>query len=130
MVSKNFASWNKNHFKLQAGMTLLEVILALALAGLSAAVLGASFRQATHTREQLNGRVTAQILGAGKLAELTGGSELGNSGVFPEPYQKFNWVASEEKTETGLSVVSIAVEWKRGNTLSRKTLQGYREPEE
>ncbi len=121
---------SQNKLKSQAGMTLLEVVLALALTGVSATVLVASFMQATHTRDQLNGRVTAQILGAGKLAELTGGSELGNSGTFPEPYQKFKWIAREEKTEIGLHVVWITVEWRRGNVLSQKTLVGYRTPEE
>lgn len=116
--------------KSQAGMTLLEVLLALALTGISAAVLGASFIHATHTREQLNGRVTAQILGAGKLSELIAGSELGNSGTFPEPYDKFDWTAREETTESGIHVVSITVEWRRNNDVSRKTLVGYRAPDE
>jgi prepilin-type N-terminal cleavage/methylation domain-containing protein len=120
----------KERLKLQHGMTLLEVLLALALTGLSAAILGASFMQGTHTREQLNGRVTAQILGTGKLAELIAGSELANSGTFPEPYTKFNWTAREETEENGIRAIRITVEWKRNNTLSQKTLVGYGEPKE
>ncbi|NLW46391.1 MAG: type II secretion system protein [Firmicutes bacterium] len=120
----------KERLKLQQGLTLLEVILALALTGISAAVLGASFIQGTHTREQLNGRVTAQIIGAGKLAELIAGSELANSGTFPEPYHKFNWTAREETEENGIHVIRLTVEWSRNNTLSQKTLVGYVEPKE
>lgn len=110
-------------------MTLLEVVLTLALTSVSAEVLVASFMQTTYTRERLNGRVIAQILGAGKLAELIGGSELSNSGVFSEPYQKFGWKAREETTEAGITVIFLTVEWSRGNDLSQKTLRGYREPE-
>lgn len=110
-------------------MTLLEVVITVALTGISAAVLVASFMQTAYTREKLNGRVTAQILGAGKLAELTGGSELGNSGVFPEPYQKFKWTAQEETIDAGITAILLTVEWSRGNELAQKTFQGYREPE-
>lgn len=120
----------KERFNFQQGMTLLEVLLALALAGISAAVLSASFIHAVHTREQLNGRVTAQILGAGKLAELIAGSELGNSGTFPEPYQKYKWTAWEETEENGIRVIKITVEWKRNHDRSQKNLIGYGEPKE
>ncbi|MGE5605161.1 MAG: hypothetical protein ACM3YE_05660 [Bacteroidota bacterium] len=113
----------------EAGMTLLEVLLTLALTGISAGVLVAVFMQTVHTREQLNGRVTAQILGACKLAELGGRGELGNSGVFSEPYRKFRWTAQEEELEGGASVIYLTVEWSRGNDLLQKTFRGYREPE-
>ena len=113
----------------EAGMTLLEVLLTLALTGMSAGVLIAVFMQTAHTREQLSGRVTAQILGASKLAELAGGSELGNSGDFLEPYEKFSWMAQEDKLEGGTSVIFLTIEWSRGNDLSQKEFRGYREPE-
>lgn len=129
MMPKTISCRIKDKFGSQAGMTLLEVILTLALTGVSAAVLVASFMQTIHTREQLNGRVTAQILGAGKLAELAGGGELGNSGVFTEPYQKFRWIAREEKMKNGTSVIFLTVEWSRGNASLQKTFLGYREPE-
>ncbi len=110
-------------------MALLEVVLTLALTCVSATVLVASFKQTVYTREQLSGRVTAQILGAGKLAELIGGSEMSSSGAFSEPYQKFRWTAREEEMEAGIIAVFLTVEWSRGNELSQKTFRGYREPE-
>ena len=116
--------------KFQQGMTLLEVLLAIALTGISAAVLSASFMHAAHTREQLNGRVTAQILGAGKLAELIAGSELANSGTFPEPYHKYRWTAWEETEENGIRAIRLTVEWRRNQDLSQKILVGYGEPKE
>ena len=115
--------------RLQSGMTLLEVLLTLALTGMSAGVLVAVFMQTVHTREQLNGRVTAQIMGASKLAELGGRGELGNSGVFPEPYQRFRWVAQEDRLDGGTLAISLTVEWSRGNDLAQKTFRGFREPE-
>lgn len=130
MIFRTLRGRIQDKFKSQAGMTLLEVLLAIALTGVSATVLAASFIQAAYTREQLNGRVTAQVLGNGKLAELTGGSELGNSGVFFEPYQKFSWTSREEKTETGITVVFLTVEWRRGNELQQKTLVDYQATEE
>ncbi len=129
MTFKKFISRIKNKFKSQSGMTLLEVVLTMALAGASASVLVATFMQAVHTQERLNGRVTAQILGAAKMAELTGGGEMGNSGVFSEPYQKYSWVAREEKTEAGASMIFLTVEWSRGDETAQKTFRGYREPE-
>ncbi len=113
----------------EVGMTLLEVLLTLALTGMSAGVLVAVFMQTTHTREQLNGRVTAQILGACKLAELGGRGELGNSGEFSEPYRKYKWIAQEDKLEGGTSVIFLTVEWSRGNDLAQKSFRGHREPE-
>lgn len=108
---------------------MLEVLLAITLTGLAVAALTGSFLQATHTQKQLNGRVIAHILGAGKLAELTGGSELASSGVFPEPYQRYQWTAREEKTGNGMIAVSVTVEWSKGNESVQKTLVGYKEPE-
>jgi prepilin-type N-terminal cleavage/methylation domain-containing protein len=120
----------KERLKFQQGMTLLEVLLALALTGISAAVLSASFINAAHTRERLNGRVTAQILGAGKLAELIAGSEFANSGTFPEPYHQYKWTAWEETEENGIRAIRITVEWRRNHDRSQKTLVGYGEPKE
>jgi len=110
-------------------MTLLEVLLTLALTAMSAGVLVAVFMQTTHTRERLNGRVTAQILGACKLAELGGRGELGNSGEFPEPYRKYRWTAQEDKLEGGVTTIFLTVEWSRGNGLAQNNFRGYREPE-
>ena len=113
----------------EAGMTLLEVLRTLALTGISAGVLVAVFMQTAYTREHLNGRVTAQILGASKLAELGGRGEMGNSGEFFEPYRKYSWTAQEEKLDGGVTAIFLTVEWSRGNDLSQKTFRSYREPE-
>ncbi len=129
MMLKAFIRRIREKFRLQSGMTLLEVVLTLALTGMSAGILVAVFMQTVHTREQLNGRVTAQIIGACKLAELGGRGELGNSGVFPEPYQNFNWIAQEDKLDGGTVAIFLTVEWNRGNGLAQKTFLGYREPE-
>ncbi|NLY74817.1 MAG: hypothetical protein GX075_05900 [Firmicutes bacterium] len=117
----------KDRFKFQSGMTLFEVLMALTLTGLSGAVLAASFAQSAHTRRLLEGRVTAQILGIGKIAEIINGSELGNSDYFPEPYRKYRWIAREEELENGLTAILLTVEWSRGNEKFQKTLVGYKE---
>lgn len=101
--------------------------MALTLTGLSGAVLAASFAQSAHTRRLLEGRVTAQILGIGKIAEIINGSELGNSDYFPEPYRKYRWIAREEELENGLTAILLTVEWSRGNEKFKKTLVGYKE---
>lgn len=118
-----------NKLTSQSGFSLLEVLLAVTLTGLAAAVLTGSFLLATHTQKQLNGRAMAQILGASKLAELTAGSELTSSGVFPEPYQRFYWTSREEKAGNGMIAVFLTVEWSRGNESVQKTLVGYKEPD-
>lgn len=118
----------RNRLVSQSGFSLLEVLLAITLTGLAAAALTGSFLQTTYTQKQLNGRVIAHILGAGKLAELTGGSELAGSGVFSEPYQQYQWWAREEKTGNGMIAVFLTVEWSKGNEKAQKSLVGYKEP--
>ena len=111
------------------GYTLVEVILVLALAGLMVTSLSASFVQSVFIQKKLAGRLTAMVLGEGKLAELEQGSEPTNSGNFPKPYEKFTWVEQEETADDGTKVIHLTVEWRDLNVARSITLQGYRTQE-
>lgn len=116
----------RRFLKKSDGFTLIEVLLALALMSLIIAVLTSSFMQIIHTQEMLNGRITAAVLGAGKLAELEQGSEMGNSGTFLEPYQKYRWLSREETLENGSRTIILTVEWDGVNRHKhQKVFQGF-----
>lgn len=110
------------------GFTLIEVILALSLAGLMFAALSGSFAHTVHTQKLLNGRVTAIILGQGKLAELEAGAESGSSGEFPAPHGNFKWFATEESGDDGSATITLTVEWgdDHGSAIRRKVFTGRR----
>lgn len=116
-----------NNLKNSAGFSLLEVMVTLSMAGLVIAALSSSFIQNIYTQQQLNGRITAAILGRSKLAELVTGSEPGLRGEFPEPYKQFKWQATEEKDGEGIEAITLTVEWRNKNAAPRQaTLKGYR----
>jgi len=111
----------------ESGFSLLEVLLALMLAGLATAVLAFSYQQAAHLQKSIEGRIVASVLGNSKLAELQEGSEPLDSGSFPAPYQRYRWVAREETDENGRDLIVLTVQWGDGNhTAYQKVFQAYR----
>jgi prepilin-type N-terminal cleavage/methylation domain-containing protein len=97
------------------GYSLLEVLVALALAGLTTGTIALAWQQSIHLQSLLDGRVTATVLGMSKLAELEAGSEKLSSGEFPPPYERYRWIAQEEGTASGSTVVNLTIKWSGGN---------------
>jgi prepilin-type N-terminal cleavage/methylation domain-containing protein len=113
--------------KAQKGFTLLETIVAVALAGLALGVLTQVFVQSTYTQRQLAGRVMAVVLGTGKLGELACRADTSNSGVFPAPYQQYHWSFQTTTLDNGVEAQELVVEWSEINgPTRRKTLRQYR----
>jgi prepilin-type N-terminal cleavage/methylation domain-containing protein len=120
----------KNRVKTRAGFTLLETVAAVSLAGVVIAILVQVFVQSIYTQKQLAGRVTAVILGAGKLNELVRQAETAAFGVFPVPYQHYRWECRTERQAGGLEKLELVVEWsEKDGLLRKKTLQYYRPAE-
>jgi prepilin-type N-terminal cleavage/methylation domain-containing protein len=120
----------KNKDWLENGFTLLEVLIAITITGLLIAVFADTFVQITQNQSLIKERVTAVMIGRGKLAELTYGSEVGLSGDFTEPYLKYHWTAAEESQVDGSKKIDITVKWRDGHGFSHQTkLVGYRYPE-
>jgi len=97
-----------------SGFSLIEVLVAITLSGTILAVLVSSFMQSAFTQQKIAGRLVATIIGAGKLAELEQGSEMGLSGNFLAPYQDYQWYATEENASDDSVMISLTVEWKEG----------------
>ncbi len=112
------------------GFTLLEVLVALSLAGTIIAVLAQSFMQSAFTQQKIGGRVAAMVVGAGKLAELERGAELALSGNFEEPYENYKWYASEDTAPDESVIITLTVEWKESGTTNvhKTSFKGFREP--
>ncbi len=112
-----------------AGFTLMEVLVAITVTGLMVSVFTAAFLHLTRVQQNLSGRITALIIGEGKLAELEQGSELYSSDEFPEPYRNFKWQATEESISSG-KLITLTVEWRDKDAVTRRTvLTGYRSSE-
>lgn len=103
-----------NNSRKTGGFSLLEVLIAIVLSGTVLTILASSFIQSAYTQQKIGGRVTAVILGAGKLAELEQGSELSLSGDFLPPYQNYNWYAGEETAPDESIILNVVVQWKDG----------------
>ena len=113
-----------------AGFTLLEVLIAITVTGLVITVFSNIIIQTTQSQRLLEERLTAAVIGRGKLAELICGGESGLSGDFAVPYQKFKWNASEESLTDGSVKITLTVEWRDGRDYSRQAgFTGYRYPE-
>lgn len=113
------------------GFSLVEVLIALVLAGTVLSILASSFMQSAFTQQKIAGRVSAAIIGAGKLAELEQGSELSLSGDFLPPYQNYYWFASEETAPDDSVIITLTVEWKDGgskNNVHQIFFKGFRPP--
>lgn len=111
----------------ESGFSLLEVLLALILAGTTTAVLAFSYQQAVHLQKSVEGRVTAAVLGGSKLAELQEGSEPLDAGVFPVPYQRYRWAAREEADGNGRELIVLTVQWGDGNGATyQREFKAYR----
>lgn len=116
--------------KNESGFTLLEVVAVLALAGVMTAVIVNSFLQSSFTQQQLTGRLTAVMLGEGKLAELINNAEADRNAKFPEPYKDYSWSAETDTLDNGMTAVKVTVKWSgRDGKLRKKVFQGtYCEP--
>ena len=110
------------------GLSLMEVIIALAILGLALAAIGELIRVGAHNAEASRKRTTAQLLCENKLAEIKAGW-LGQSSTLPtgqmmrpqpvgpvefEPHetdQPWMYTVNVEPGETeGLLVVEVIVE--------------------
>jgi prepilin-type N-terminal cleavage/methylation domain-containing protein len=121
---------NRINFFNTRGMTLLEVLAALVLAGIVLAVLQTSLAQSVFTQSSLSGRLAVISLGESKLAELEVGAEPASSGEFPAPYQKLSWRAFEETDNAGMIRITLTVEWRDpSGALRQKPFYGRRDPE-
>jgi prepilin-type N-terminal cleavage/methylation domain-containing protein len=109
----------------QSGFSLFEVLAVLTLMGVILAVITTSFIQSSATQQQLAGRLTAVVLGEGKLAELLAGAEAASSGKFDAPYANYSWESQNEVQESGMSIVAVTVEWSgRDGKLRQKVIKG------
>ncbi|MGD9153989.1 MAG: prepilin-type N-terminal cleavage/methylation domain-containing protein [Bacillota bacterium] len=111
--------------KRQAGFSLFEVLAVLTLLGVVITVITASFLQSTATQQHLKGRLTALVLGEGKLAELLCGAEETTSGQFAAPYDDYAWESQSDEEESGMSLVAVTVKWSgRDGKLRQKVIKG------
>ena len=97
----------------RAGMTLLEVILAIAILGGSLAVLGELVRVGTRSARAAQVLSTAQLLADSIVAEITAGITAAESteGVVDD-YGGFRWsyvVQIEQVDQQGLLAVAVTV---------------------
>jgi prepilin-type N-terminal cleavage/methylation domain-containing protein len=120
----------KNKYPRDAGFTLLEVLIAITITGLLITVFTGSFVQIVQSQSLLKDRMTAVIIGQGKLAELVYGSESGLSGDYGEPYQRYQWIAAEESLPDGSKKIDLTVKWRDSRGFFHQTvLGGFRYPE-
>jgi type II secretory pathway pseudopilin PulG len=110
-----------------AGFSLLEVVAVIAMTGVITAALVNSYIQTSYTQHQLTGRVTALVLGEGKLAEILSGSEQANYGEWPDrdSNRTYHWRVQKETGDNELILVTLTVEWRgRNGSLRHKTFEG------
>ncbi len=123
MPEKN-SDLKQSGIKEQAGFTLLEVLVALSLAGVVIAIISGAMLQIVHTQQLLSGRGTALMLGQAKLAELEYQAEATSSGEFAKPYQSYKWRAIEE--DDGAAII-LTVEWRNSYAKHQQIeLRSYR----
>jgi type II secretion system protein I len=120
----------KNKLTATAGFTLLEVLIAIMITGMVMAVLSTALIQTNSAQHLLEERLTAIIIGQGKLAELIGGSEPGLSGDYTKPFNKYHWTAAEESEKDGSKKITLTVEWRDYRAFPHQAdFLGYRFPE-
>jgi prepilin-type N-terminal cleavage/methylation domain len=120
----------KDKADINAGFTLLEVLIAITVSGLMIAVFANAFMQIGRSQHLLDERMTARVIGNGKMAEMLYGSEPGLSGEFAAPYQNFRWNAAEESLADGSTRIDLTVEWRDGLANPHQTrFVGYRCPQ-
>ncbi|MCL6589765.1 MAG: prepilin-type N-terminal cleavage/methylation domain-containing protein [Firmicutes bacterium] len=116
--------------KRDQGFTLIEVLVAITLAGLAAISMTRIFAQSAFIQHNISQKMTALVIGSGKLAELEYNSEPASSGNFPAPYDKYSWSVFEETGDNDVKTLILTVEWKEGkyDQPRQVILKGYRRP--
>ncbi len=95
------------------GLTLLEVMLALAILGVSIAVVGELIRIGTRSAAQARDLSTAQLMCESKLSEILAGIEppSASSGGPLDEYGEWSYsVESESTDQEGLLLVRVTVQ--------------------
>ena len=120
----------KNNDPENSGFTLLEVLIAITIAGAMIAILSSALMQTNQNQHLFQERFMAMINGRSKLAELIYGSESGSSGDFTVLRTQYHWYASEETLPDSYTKMTLEVEWRDNHGSSHQTyFTGYRSPE-
>jgi type II secretion system protein I len=111
----NFEGRPRLQSRVRHGFTLLEIILALTILAMSLAALGEVLRLASDNSSEACDLTQAQLIAAGKLAELTSGAivlDNVNNAPVEEVIADPQWLYSIEMTQTqelGLLAVRVTV---------------------
>lgn len=122
----------KRQRKMREGLTLIEVLLAIAILGIGIAGLVASAsRCIAVVRQAKNYETARRLLGEIELTEPLFADEIEEgteSGSFPVPYDNYQWirtVALEGEEEDGLYKLSMRVNWSDKGTENHEEVVTY-----
>ncbi|HMP74451.1 MAG TPA: prepilin-type N-terminal cleavage/methylation domain-containing protein [Kiritimatiellia bacterium] len=119
--------------KRRAGLTLVEVILAVAILGIGLTALVTAASRTLHVLRQAKNLDTARelfgLLEATKPIQLEDKMEdAAGSGTFPRPYQNYRWTRDVEivgDEEDGLWQLIVSIMWTENNRPRKETVHTY-----
>lgn len=103
----------------QAGFTLLEVMVGLAILGGVLVTVAASLNYHMGVAEADRKVVVAAVLGKSKAEEfILSGAPAEDSGGFGSGFQGYNWKASKKEVEVmGLERIDLKVTWDKNSEM-------------
>jgi len=105
----------------QGGFTLIEVIAAITLLGLTVSLLLGGVSQGLNVQHDAEDTSIALWLCQYKLEELVSGIESMSSGRFDNPWERFSWESWKAELElTGRKRLVVTVSW-QGTAARRQT---------
>lgn len=96
-----------------AGFTLLEVMIALAVVAIALVALLGLCNRSIGVNDRLQKTTRATLLAQGKMAEIEAGAAGDEAeGVFAEPHAGYRWRADYEETPLpAVRMVTVTVAW-------------------
>ena len=107
----NMQQQNRNKLQSRAGLSLLEVILSIAILGVSMVAIGHLFNLGFQSATDVNLRSEANMIADTTMAEVAAGViDLGSSGGSVESNPRWKYeVNSESSSQPGLMSVTVRV---------------------